>query len=583
MIGAKRRVKFCLCFLALLFNIGFLMAQDTPCNNEINCDDGICYTIDYFNGNTCECVHLGAQPNCDDGSDCTIDYFNNNTCECVNYSANGNCDDNNDCTVDSYDENTCECINTPIACDEDEFPEIVFDQNANWPEGIGYLDITQGEEFYTACNSPVFFDESFILAEDCKIANVTFRELLLDNGVCESDGYIQKLYCYWQVSNHCGNTSTLGFVMHVVDETAPFFQNPPSDLCGENAITIAELDAYEPNIGNVIDNCGSVEIEGPNIIGQVDCENDEITYEWIAHDECGNSSSHTQTICITDACDNRARPNACTLTQQFLGTKYNQHDNMFSVDYIKKALTDQNEQNDPIVLGRPGRSLTISDADCIIGMLPGPGPSHPLPGADLTTGSFCTKLNNNIASQTLTLIINSRLDPSILDIILSESCLTFPQNVLNDLDAYSANPSVSDLLNYAHDGLSGLVNIPLGYIATAVAQINQGYYLCNNPCEVDNRSDFEDVCVGGDALCNIKISPTVANSTTQITFVANESHEAILQVFSANGQLVIEQGVEVYEGLNHFELDVSPLIPSMYFARIQMRETMVNGKFFKGK
>jgi len=83
------------------------------------CDDGIDCTIDYFDADTCECVHIPSNVLCmngrfcDGAEICVPDHPNADVAGCI-VVAVPDCDDGIDCTRDTCDERTNMCINTPI-------------------------------------------------------------------------------------------------------------------------------------------------------------------------------------------------------------------------------------------------------------------------------------------------------------------------------------------------------------------------------------------------------------------------------------------------------------------------------------
>ncbi len=74
------------------------------------CNDNDCSTIDTYDPDTCECVHIDITPDlCDDGLCYTNDYLDPDTCNCVNEPIVVDCNDYNCATEDIFNYTTCEC------------------------------------------------------------------------------------------------------------------------------------------------------------------------------------------------------------------------------------------------------------------------------------------------------------------------------------------------------------------------------------------------------------------------------------------------------------------------------------------
>lgn len=97
----------------------------------------------------------------------------------------------------------------------------------------------------------------------------------------------------WTFSNPCGNSTEFTQYITVVDTEAPQFLVQPEDLILNCNDLIPD---FEPE---VIDNCDEPEIIFTQSTEEEGCET-VITRNWVATDQCGNQSSVSQTIIITD-------------------------------------------------------------------------------------------------------------------------------------------------------------------------------------------------------------------------------------------------------------------------------------------
>jgi hypothetical protein len=98
----------------------------------------------------------------------------------------------------------------------------------------------------------------------------------------------------WSATDECGNTTTHTQVITVIDTTAPVVVSAPED------VTI-ECDQPEPTDAPVFsDNCDEeLELSVISSISAGDCEY-QIQKTWTATDDCGNSTSVSQTITVVD-------------------------------------------------------------------------------------------------------------------------------------------------------------------------------------------------------------------------------------------------------------------------------------------
>jgi len=111
-------------------------------------------------------------------------------------------------------------------------------------------------------------------------------------GACAGDYTITRTFT---ATDDCGNSSTATQTITVQDTTAPEFTSVPADYTAECDEELTFDDA------TAADNCGSVMVEVVESILDTDCAQEYIIERtFTATDDCGNSSTATQTITVQD-------------------------------------------------------------------------------------------------------------------------------------------------------------------------------------------------------------------------------------------------------------------------------------------
>ncbi|MEZ4782010.1 MAG: hypothetical protein R2816_10765 [Flavobacteriaceae bacterium] len=129
-------------------------------------------------------------------------------------------------------------------------------------------------------------------SDNCGDAVVTFDEVRTD-GSCPSDYILVRT---WTATDECGLTTTHTQTVTVQDTTAPTFNEAlPSDVTEEcDAVT----DAVTLTAS---DNCGNADVTFDEIRTDGDCPSNYIlTRTWTATDECGLTTTHSQTVTVQD-------------------------------------------------------------------------------------------------------------------------------------------------------------------------------------------------------------------------------------------------------------------------------------------
>ncbi len=159
-------------------------------------------------------------------------------------------------------------------------------------------------------------DPGLIQATDnCSAVNVSFAESNNGGNACVSDPLIiTRIYI---VSDACGNTTSCDQIFTIIDDVAPVITvlHPTLGVLtdGETISIQCEsntagwnVDALLEGMAVVTDNCSQDAIIEFNTTSNVsnECEADgyllQLTYQWIASDNCGNTSSFSVVIQVVD-------------------------------------------------------------------------------------------------------------------------------------------------------------------------------------------------------------------------------------------------------------------------------------------
>ncbi|MCB0631307.1 MAG: T9SS type A sorting domain-containing protein [Lewinella sp.] len=320
-------------------------------------------------------------------------------------------------------------------------------------------------------------------------------EVATEPEICDNNYTITRT---WTFTDQCGNSSSVSQLITVKDETAPVLL---VELGLTNLSCVDQIPPYEEVLGligeNIYDECDSglptvnlVEDTGePNCIDGVFAR----TYSVEVCDACGNCAVYQLTY--SGQCGE-----FCTLTQGGWGNAGGKYpwpdaDGKATTTEIITALMDA---NGPIIIGDlAGNSLTIEDPDCVLALLPGGGPSGPLPTGTnvVNNGNNCKpadasmlnkqgRLNNNLVAQTVALQINvwyssMAKGTNLGDLLLGGACLP-----INGSGLPETVQTVQDLLDYTNAYLGGAVsggNSLSGALNTAVSGINEYFDGCKLP------------------------------------------------------------------------------------------------------
>ena len=122
---------------------------------------------------------------------------------------------------------------------------------------------------------------------------VTYSEVRTD-GSCEDTYTLTRT---WVAEDNCGNTTTHIQTVSVEDTTAPTFNEAlPADVT-------EECDAVTPAVTlTASDNCDTdVTVTYSEVRTDGSCEDTyTLTRTWVAGDNCGNTTTHIQTVSVED-------------------------------------------------------------------------------------------------------------------------------------------------------------------------------------------------------------------------------------------------------------------------------------------
>ncbi|MBL0009802.1 MAG: T9SS type A sorting domain-containing protein [Saprospiraceae bacterium] len=138
---------------------------------------------------------------------------------------------------------------------------------------------------------------SITTSDNCAgTVTVSFTDMLLDEGDCATDGYINRYRLNWTATDACGNSSTAFVFLELVDEIPPVFEGIPAD-------TVVSCDAIPaPPVVTATDEClcacDITMVESQPLPG---CQDGQIiTRTWTTSDLCGNVSTAVQYITLID-------------------------------------------------------------------------------------------------------------------------------------------------------------------------------------------------------------------------------------------------------------------------------------------
>ncbi len=363
----------------------------------------------------------------------------------------------------------------------------------------------------------------------------------------------------WTYSDCEGNSHNWVYTYYIHDVTAPTLTTNLTSLTFEcdDPVVIPEVIFEDNCTENVETICAITGFSG-------DCEDyifmqgSETEICFWAVDDCGNESIH-HCITITVNCD------YCTMTQGYYGNPGGLYcDGSTTIDLITDLLSDGD-----LILGVQANNKTYTihttDAQCVIDILPGGGPSSALNGnyecGDLVGSKG--RLNNSLLAQTITLGLNMRLDEELASLEFqtgtfftressdcdnpeaepipgSEEYYVMPSCIM---DLYGGQPTVQDIYNLANDALGGYaVNCGLSSITEALGIINDALdecrfiYFTGTPVAAPSSGDDNSiVSEGNNQDVIMSISPNPFQDKVKINYLVKEDSKVTLEVYNLQG------------------------------------------------
>ena len=156
-----------------------------------------------------------------------------------------------------------------------------------------FNESTLPEDITFECSGEIPVAEVLTATDNCSDVDVVFNEETV-NGDCEFQRVITRT---WTVTDDCNNATIHTQTITTEDNTAPVAPDAPANYSveGSNPNDIAAVTL------TAIDNCsGEIEAVSVDSVNQSDPNVITITRTWTFVDDCGNSSSITQTITLTD-------------------------------------------------------------------------------------------------------------------------------------------------------------------------------------------------------------------------------------------------------------------------------------------
>ncbi|MBI1223637.1 MAG: DUF11 domain-containing protein [Bacteroidetes bacterium] len=156
--------------------------------------------------------------------------------------------------------------------------------------------ILDGDSLTADCSMIPSLDSiGFAAFDNCSATTVNFTENII-YGDCPTDGFYQFRHCGWTATDACGNTDSLFFFVTIYDNAPPVLAPAPAD------ITVSCGAVPMPAILGATDNCDdfpTVTVTEFTTYDSSGCLS-QILRVWTAEDDCGNTSTDSQTITITD-------------------------------------------------------------------------------------------------------------------------------------------------------------------------------------------------------------------------------------------------------------------------------------------
>ena len=302
---------------------------------------------------------------------------------------------------------------------------------------------------------------SIIASDNCGSTKITVTTLVTGTG-CP---YWPMTVSYWYMAtDECGNmTSSCDVTFQIVDKIAPTYNGPDTIevVCVDDLPGLADITAILAPYMN--DSCTDI-----ICIGKVVAQNglNSVTYSVSAKDFCGNfGPKFTVTFVATGNC----KP-LCTAPQNMWGNKLATMNGVSMAAMMGQIMA----QHGGVTAGKFGKTMTVTNADCLTAMLQAHGNTDQLDQGSFTFGTAnnCLEsspllngdgtLKNELVASVMTLQLNIWYNLEFNDRNLG-------MRQLGSLPPCLVDPIVLAKLDSDHSNLLGLLNLANEYLAGAGA------------------------------------------------------------------------------------------------------------------
>ncbi|MFY7972494.1 MAG: T9SS type A sorting domain-containing protein [Flavobacteriales bacterium] len=167
-----------------------------------------------------------------------------------------------------------------------EFTQVISIVDAIAPAFVNFP-----EDALLSCNQiPNASEAGVTFSDNCSSVILTYEDNIIF-GLCPNEYILERTY---HITDNCGNTTSRTWTVQVSDNEAPVIYGVPQDITLECGTPISESLVFG------LDNCSAfADIIVSAETTPLDCGY-LFTRTWLAVDECGNTSSASQTITFED-------------------------------------------------------------------------------------------------------------------------------------------------------------------------------------------------------------------------------------------------------------------------------------------
>ncbi|MBK6932132.1 MAG: T9SS type A sorting domain-containing protein [Saprospirales bacterium] len=435
---------------------------------------------------------------------------------------------------------------------------------------------------------PVADPGTVVAGDNCAGAVVTFHMGdAVNDYTCPNNYRLIRMY---RAFDACGNSNSCFQSILVNDQTPPALPVPINITV--SCIKNIPCDGSDPNMAAAMEQIKSAFVDECGGAMQVAYLSNDPMQSCTYQGGVGYTYYHTFHFMVTDACGNAtAYPVTfsgacfCTYTQGFWGNPNGKANGLTSTQILDTLM-----KYGPILVG-DGQNcgFAVATTSCVLGILPGGGPSTPL---DKGYKLVCNKaIKNTLVGQLVALQLNIRYNAHFRDLhlesmVLAESCAVLPAQ-LTALGLADTS-TVLDLIKLANTFLSSkctgktYANGYGGQLTTALTALNEYWDECKSeiPCEEEEPVSGERTSgVMTASQGAVRIAPNPAFSIVSIRFEAATEGAVNLRIFNTAGRLMDSRILRIQNGENTTVIDVSGYGPGMYWVSLYNDEMAVQERF----